>query len=95
MSVSKSDLLKQLGKSYPNILKKDLSKIFDIFLEEVKLALKNDERVELRGWGIFYQKNQKSRTSRNPKTSEKVITDEKKKILFKMSQEMFNEINDL
>ena len=40
-------------------------------------------------------KVQKSRTSRNPKTSEKVITDEKKKILFKMSQEMFNEINDL
>ena len=82
MSVSKSDLLKQLGKSYPNILKKDLSKIFDIFLEEVKLALKNDERVELRGWGIFYQKNQKSRNSRNPKTGETVYTPKKKKYKF-------------
>ena len=94
MSVSKSDLLKQLGKSYPNILKKDLSKIFDIFLEEVKLALKNDERVELRGWGIFYQKNQKSRNSRNPKTGETVYTPKKKNINFKMSKELFKIINE-
>ena len=94
MSVSKSDLLKQLGKSYPNILKKDLSKIFDIFLEEVKLALKNDERVELRGWGIFYQKNQKSRNSRNPKTGETVHTPKKKNINFKMSKELFKIINE-
>ncbi len=94
MSVSKSDLLKQLGKSYPNILKKDLSKIFNIFLEEVKLALKNDERVELRGWGIFYQKNQKSRNSRNPKTGETVYTPKKKNINFKMSKELFKIINE-
>ena len=66
MSVSKSDLIKELKIIYPNILKKDLLKIFDIFLNEIKLALKNNERVELRGWGIFYQKSQKSRNSRNP-----------------------------
>mgnify|MGYP001372128940 FL=1 len=95
MSVSKSDLIKQLQIIYPNLLKKDLLKIFDIFLNEIKTALKNDERVELRGAFTMQTKVQKSRTSRNPKTSEKVITDEKKKILFKMSQEMFNEINDL
>ena len=95
MSVSKSDLIKQLQIIYPNLLKKDLLKIFDIFLNEIKTALKNGERVELRGAFTMQTKVQKSRTSRNPKTSEKVITDEKKKILFKMSQEMFNEINDL
>ncbi len=49
MSVSKSDLLSQLSKTYPNLLKRDLLKIFDIFLKEIKIALKNDERVELRG----------------------------------------------
>ena len=78
MSVSKSDLLKQLSQTYPNLLKKDLLKIFDIFLNEIKIALKNGERVELRGWGIFHQKIQKSRNSRNPKTGEIVYTPEKK-----------------
>ena len=60
----------------------------------MKLALKNDERVELRGWGVFFTKNQRSKTSRNPKTGEKVIVEEKKSINFKMSKDLFSEIND-
>ncbi len=94
MSVSKSELIKQLKLIYPNLLKKDLLKVFDIFLEEIKIALKNDERVELRGWGIFYQKTQKERNSRNPKTGESVYTPQKKTINFKMSKELFKIINE-
>ena len=94
MPITKSELVKQLSRTYPNLLKKDLEKFFDIFVSEVKSALKNNERVELRGWGVFSTKNQKSKTSRNPKTGEKVIVDEKKSINFKMSKDLFNEIND-
>ncbi len=94
MPVSKSDLIKQLQLIYPNLLKKDLIKIFDIFLNEVKTSLKNEERVELRGWGVFYQKKQNSRNSRNPKNGETVFTPEKKNINFKMSKELFKTIND-
>ena len=94
MSISKSDLIKQLQIIYPNLLKKDLLKIFDIFLNEIKTALKNDERVELRGWGVFYQKKQNRRNSRNPKTGETVYTPEKKNINFKMSKELFKIINE-
>ena len=94
MPITKSELIKQLSRTYPNLLKKDLEKFFDIFINEVKLALQNNERVELRGWGVFSTKNQKGKTSRNPKTGEKVIVDEKKGISFKMSKDLFNEIND-
>ena len=94
MPITKSELVKQLSKTYPNLLKKDLEKFFDIFINEVKLALKNDERVELRGWGVFSTKNQKRKTSRNPKTGEKVSVDEKKSISFKMSKDLFSEINN-
>ena len=94
MPITRSELVKQLSKTYPNLLKKDLEKFFDIFINEVKLALKNDERVELRGWGVFSTKNQKRKTSRNPKTGEKIIVDEKKSISFKMSKDLFSEIND-
>ncbi len=94
MSVSKSDLIKELQKNYPNLLKKDLLKFFELFVDEIKIALKNNERVELRGWGIFFQKVQKSRNSRNPKTGEKIITPQKKNINFKMSKELFKRINE-
>ena len=94
MPITRSELVKQLSKTYPNLLKKDLEKFFDIFINEVKLALQNDERVELRGWGIFSTTYQKSKTSRNPKTGEKVMVDEKKSITFKMSKDLFSEINN-
>ena len=94
MPITKSELVKQLSKTYPNLLKKDLEKFFDIFINEVKLALKNDERVELRGWGVFFTKNQRSKTSRNPRTGERVIVEEKKSINFKMSKDLFREVND-
>ena len=94
MPITKSELIKQLSKTYPNLLKKDLEKFFDIFINEIKSALKNDERVELRGAFTMQTKVQKSKTSRNPKTGEKITVDEKKSISFKMSKDLFNEIND-
>ena len=78
MAIVKSKLLKQLSNNYPNFLKKDLEKFTDIILNEIKRALKRGDRVELRGFGVFSTKIQKSRISRNPKTGEKVNTPEKK-----------------
>ena len=94
MAIVKSKLLKQLSKNYPNFLKKDLEKFSNIILEEIKKALKRGERVELRGFGMFSTKIQKTRISRNPKTGEKVNTPEKRIIHFKMSKDLFKKIND-
>jgi len=92
--IVKSKLLKQISDNYPNFLKKDLEKFFNIFLNNIKETLKNGERVELRGFGIWSTRNQKSRISRNPKTGEKIHTPEKKTIHFKMAKELFNKINN-
>jgi integration host factor subunit beta len=94
LAIVKSKLLNQLKKSYPNFLKKDLEKFTAIILYEIKQALKRDDRVELRGFGMFSTKIQKARISRNPKTGEKVNTPEKKIIHFKMAKEMFKKLNN-
>jgi len=94
LAVVKSKLLKQLSKNYPNFLKKDLKKISSIILNEIKRALKKGDRVELRGFGVFYTNIQKARISRNPKTGEKVNTPEKRTINFKMSKELFKKLNN-
>ena len=94
MAIVKSKLLKKLAINYPNFLKKDLEKFTDIILEEIKLALKRGDRVELRGFGIFLTNTQKARISRNPKTGEKINTPEKKTIHFKMAKEMFKKLNN-
>ncbi len=94
MAIVKSKLLKQLSKNYPNFLKKDLEKLTNIILEDIKKSLKRGDRVELRGFGIFSTKIQKERISRNPKTGEKVNTPTKKTIHFKMSKELFKKLNN-
>ena len=94
MAIVKSKLLKQLSKNYPNFLKKDLEKFTDIILKEIKQSLKRNERVELRGFGVFSSNIQKARISRNPKTGEKVNTPEKKTIHFKMAKDLFKKLND-
>ena len=78
MAIVKSKLLKKLTENYPNFLKKDLEKFTNIIFDEIKQALKRGDRVELRNFGIFSTNIQRSRISRNPKTSEKVNTPEKK-----------------
>ena len=94
MAIVRSNLLKQLSKNYPNIYKKDLEKFINILLKEIKATLKRNERVELRGFGIFSTNIQKSRISRNPKTGEKINTPEKRTIHFKMSKDLFKKLNN-
>tara|TARA_X000000368_G_C22842648_1_gene628399 strand:+ start:387 stop:677 length:291 start_codon:yes stop_codon:yes gene_type:complete len=94
LSFVKSDLIKQLTNNYPNFLKKDLNKLFDIMIYEMQEALKRGDRVELRDVFSIEPRLQKARISRNPKTNEKVKTPEKKAILFKMSKQWTKKINE-
>ena len=94
MALVKSRLIKELKKSFPNFLSKDLEKLITLTLNEIKNTLKRGERVELRGFGIFSTKIQRARISRNPKTNKKIDTPEKKTIHFKMSKDLFKILNN-
>ena len=94
MSVSKQEVINKLSKNFPNILKKDLNKLFNIFISEMIKALSSGERVELRDVMMFESRIQKKRVSLNPKTLEKIEVPEKKNILFKCSKEWKKKLNE-
>ena len=94
MSVTKSDLIKELADNYPNFFRRDLTKLLDITLYEMQNSLKRGERVELRDIFTIEPRVQKARVSRNPKTNEKINTPEKKSILFKISKKWSKRINE-
>tara|TARA_Y100001936_G_C16014029_1_gene635364 strand:- start:502 stop:792 length:291 start_codon:yes stop_codon:yes gene_type:complete len=94
LSVSKSEILNKLSKSFPNLYKKDLNKLFEIFIFEITKALSNNERVELRDVMMFEPRLQKKRISINPRTLEKVDVPEKKTVNFKISKEWKKKINE-
>ena len=50
--------------------------------------------MEIRSFGRFSIRNYKSRIGRNPKTGEKINVPSRKSIHFKMSKEMFKNLNE-
>jgi len=94
LSVVKSKILKELANNYPNFLKKDLNKLFEIIVNTMKDSLKKNSRVELRDIFTLESKIQKKRISRNPKNNEIVHVPEKKVIRFKMSKKWLKKINE-
>ena len=94
MAIVKSELIKQLKRSYPNFLARDLSKIINIILKEIKDSLNRNEGVELRGFGTFRINIQKLSIRRNPKTGTKVNVPKKRVIKWKMSKDLFKKLNN-
>ena len=94
MAIVKSELIKELKKSFPNFLTKDLNKIIEIILKEIKETLKRGEGVELRNFGTFRTNIQKASIRRNPKTGEKVSVPKKRTIKWKMSKDLFKKLNN-
>ncbi len=94
MAIVKSKLIKQIKKSYPNFLTRDLIKVIDIIIKEIKDSLDRNEGVELRGFGTFRTNIQKASIRRNPKTGEKVSVPKKTTIKWKMSKDLFKKLNN-
>tara|TARA_Y100001958_G_C21086339_1_gene440940 strand:+ start:244 stop:534 length:291 start_codon:yes stop_codon:yes gene_type:complete len=94
LAIVKSELIKELKKSYPNFLTRDLNKVIEIILQEIKNTLNRGESVELRNFGIWRTKVQKASIRRNPRTGEKVMVQKKINIKWKMSKDLFKKLNN-
>ena len=89
----KSELVRKLCNSYPNILRTDIEKILDIVFLEIIEALCRGENIEIRGFGTYKIIKRKARLGRNPKTSQSVQIPAKKAVKWKMSKILYNRLN--
>jgi|TARA_B100001989_G_C24322007_1_gene355655 Bacterial nucleoid DNA-binding protein len=94
LSTNKSEIINKLSDNYPNFIKKDLKRMVEIILTEIKNSLKRRERVELRDVFSLETKLIKGRTARNPKTNEKIFVGDKQSLLFKSSKMWSKKINE-
>jgi integration host factor subunit beta len=90
--MNKSELIRSLA------VEKDISideatEIVTVFFDSMKDALKNGERVEIRGFGSFKIKEYKGYQGRNPKTGEIVEVDPKKLPFFRAGKELKDYLN--
>ena len=74
----------------------DIHKIIDEFFEEVKEGLKNDQVIELRGFGTFEVRDRKGRAkARNPKTGEIVSVKDHSVVAFRAGKDLKSSVWDL
>jgi integration host factor subunit beta len=89
----RSDLIQILLKKKNWLKEEEVEKIIDGIFGEIKHALTDGHRVELRGFGVLSLKEHKARQGRNPKNGNIVLIPSKKSIHFKMGKDLFNKIN--
>ena len=89
----RSELLQKFCNQHPQLLRKDVEKIFEIIFFEIVEALSRGDNVEIRGFGTYKIVKRKARIGRNPKNSKIVQIPEKNAIRWKMSKIFFNRLN--
>ena len=60
----------------------------DTIFESLKNALRNEKRIELRGFGVFQVRDRKKGVGRNPKTGVEVAITPGKTVRFKPGKDM-------
>ena len=91
--MTKSELILKISSKNSYLYHKDVYKIIDTLFNCVTKALKDGDRVELRGFGTFTTKLRNARIGRNPKTGDPVAIPQKKMPFFKMGKSMKERIN--
>tara|TARA_S200000501_G_scaffold315970_1_gene308555 strand:+ start:252 stop:533 length:282 start_codon:yes stop_codon:yes gene_type:complete len=89
----KSDILKKLELKHKNLSESDVEQILNIFIKKIISALKNDNNVEIRGFGTLKKKINKAKQVRNPKTNEKLYKKENFKLHFKTGKILHSKLN--
>ena len=91
--LNKSDLIIKISNLNPSIYQKDATKIVNVFFDTITKALSKNERVELRGFGVFDVKKRKARIARNPKNGAAVAVQKKNVPYFRMGKGMKDRLN--
>jgi integration host factor subunit beta len=85
--MKKADLIAALEKQ-ANLSHKQAEQIINIAFDSMIHALYDDERIEIRGFGSFANRNYKAYEGRNPKTGKIVKVPPKKVPFFKVGKEL-------
>lgn len=66
----------------------------EVFLDSIKEALQEGQKVSLVGFGTFLVKAKNSRNGRNPRTGEQIFIEEKHVVVFKPGKSFRDAVND-
>ena len=90
--MKKTDLVEVISKQ-SKISRVDSKHLIEIILDEISSAITSGKGVEVRGFGVFYNRHRKGRIGINPKTGEKTEVSEKFVPFFKPGKLLKEAVN--
>ncbi|MCY3566724.1 MAG: integration host factor subunit alpha, partial [Gammaproteobacteria bacterium] len=84
---TKADLAEHLFEEL-GLNKREAKEIVELFFEEIRLSLENNQPVKLSGFGNFELRNKKQRPGRNPKTGEEIPIEARRVVTFRPGQKL-------
>lgn len=92
--MTKKEIVRQISEETgitQLMVKEIVQRTFDSIVE----TLVEEERIELRNFGVFEVKRRARRKARNPRTGDTVMVDEKYVVTFKPGKEMEARVQEL
>lgn len=68
--------------------KREAKEIVELFFEEIRMCLENNEQVKLSGFGNFDLRDKNQRPGRNPKTGEEIPISARRVVTFRPGQKL-------
>lgn len=92
--MTKADLIDGLANKL-GLNKNEAEKAVNIVLDDIISALKQNERVNISGFGTFSVSTRQARTGRNPKTGESIQISESRSAKFKPGKQLKDSLNEM
>lgn len=91
--MKRSDVIRTLQVQFKNMRVSDATLMLDTVMDEMKNAISDGHRIEIRGFGTFQPRIRSTKNGYNPSTGETMILPAGKTILFKPSRELTKKMN--
>lgn len=92
MTITKAELINIVAEK-AGITRVKAETVVNTIFDSMVEALLRDDRIEIRGFGSFVNREYKAYKGRNPRTGEVIDVEEKKLPFFKVGKELKDEIN--
>jgi integration host factor subunit beta len=86
--MTKNELIKKTQEKFKTYSQKDIALAVQTILDSMAGALKRNERIEIRGFGIFVMRKRNPRIGRNPKSGEAVSLGDRRVPFFKTGKDL-------
>jgi integration host factor subunit beta len=90
----RSELIERVAELHPHLRYSDVERVVETIFTSIGDALTRRDRVEIRGFGIFFVKHREARTGRNPRTGATVEVSRKVIPYFRTGKHLHARLNE-